>query len=152
MERTRALEQWSTDEIIDAVQRRLLADPETAAYLADPGTAVTDDAGGVAVEAFRAWLRVALEGPLDAEMAAHLASVGAAHVHTRNAADARIMARYLLIIMNRALARIIETVGYSAEDPADVARMAMAWSKRIAIELDLLFAVYGATAATAHWY
>jgi hypothetical protein len=141
--------------VADVVYEQLLSRPETAVHFVRDGS--RGGRGGRAYvaersDALQAWLRLAVEAPLDEELAAHLAGIGRSHTARGGDPGVRVKGRFLLAAMSVVQAALADVLAREAESPREAARTIAAWNKLLMVHLDLLLAVYGAAEGNPHWY
>jgi hypothetical protein len=140
------------DEIVAAVYRQMLAQPETAMHFAGSNGVIDPQRVAMRRAAFSAWLRSVVGDPMDASTGEYLATIGHAQVRPRDAAEHRVKARHLVRTVSQVQTMFIAILASTIDEPDRLGRCAAAWCKRLIIHLDLLLAVYGATESSAHWY
>ncbi len=140
------------DAIAAGLYARLLSHPETADFftLADgrPDRAHVD----ARAETFKVWLQTAIEAPLDERAATYLASVGRAHTGRGGNPQTRVKGRYLLAAISIIYAELIGVLDREIADRRLFVDTVTAWSKLLALHLDLFLAVYGSAEGNPHWY
>ena len=144
------------DAIADAVHEMLMRDAGTASYFSaarDDGTAH----GSAHRDLVRDWLRCLIDDPLDADAATAIARIAHEHIRPRDDDARPVPARYMAAVLARIADDItgilVRSDGTDGSDGiGDLAAAASAWSKRCALQLDLMLAVYSSTQGSAHWY
>ena len=152
VQRTRGFIRPHVDEIAGGISRELRSHPETADYFAKAAPSSEGEQVGLSMETFKEWLASAVDDELDATTADYLASFGHAQVRPRNESGKAMKARFFVLSMSRVQCSLIAILSANIADPAELGACAAAWSKRLWIHLDLLFAVYSATEGSPHWY
>ena len=135
-----------------ATQPGTSGDPEPVAELAEAAAEVRDIWPGTNAETVERCMWVCFERPFTPSMTDELAAVAHDPVRPRVPGQPPLKAHYLTAAIARCFAGFVEELGAAIDDPNELARCAAAWSKRLAIELDVVLAVYAAAARTPNWY
>jgi hypothetical protein len=136
------------ETLVDRVYARLLAEPETAAYLVDhDGHADRPSRAG----SLRAWLVATLANPLDTGAATELAAIGRAHTRRGGSMPLSIKGRYMLV-MSAILQEEMATMLAATTPRDDWLRAITSWNKLMLIHLDIFLAVFSGGEANPHWY
>ena len=149
---TRAILLPRAEAIAGAVYSNLLVHPETAGYFSEPGGEPDGAHLQRRAETLMAWLRAAIESPLDEETARYLASVGRAHTRRSERMGSPVKGRYLLTTVCFVQTALIGLLDERIPDRQELLATIAAWNKLLMIHLDLFLAVYSAGERSARWY
>jgi hypothetical protein len=138
--------------VVEHVYDRLTEQPETASAFARPDGRVDRTLLEERSRSLQAWLRMAIEAPLDARFAAQLAGIGRAHTRRGGSPSVRVYGRYLLIAMSIVMSELTMLLSAALTDSAELGAAVSSWNKLLMIHLDLFLAVYGAAEGNPHWY
>lgn len=139
------------DAIADTVHELLTRDAGSASYFSD-AHADGDTRGAAHGALVREWLRCLIDDPLDAGAAAAIARTAHEHIRPRDDDARPVPARYMAAVLARVADGITATLVANGDVVADLAAAVSAWSKRCALHLDLMLAVYSSTQGSPHWY
>jgi hypothetical protein len=138
--------------IADEVHAMLTRDSGSASYFRDAHEDHGDARGAAHRDLVREWLRCLVDDPLDADAASAIARIAHEHIRPRDNDARPIPARYMAAVLARVADDITAILVHSDEGVADLAAAVSAWSKRCALHLDLMLAVYSSTQGSPHWY
>lgn len=140
------------DAIADAVYEYLLSHPETAVHFTQPDGRPDRAHLSARADSLKAWLKMAIEAPLDDQLSAYLAGIGRAHTRRGGSPVARVRGRYLVVTMSFVQTALVGLLDPAIGDRGELLATIIAWNKLLMIHLDMFLAVYGSAEANPHWY
>ena len=149
---TAALIRRRMEAIVEGAVTHFLSRPEIAGTMTSASGAIDHEALGRQRSAFRRWLISVVDAPLDAALAEELAAIAHDYVRPRDPAVGRVRARGVVAMVSFAMTAIIEALTAHMADAASLGPAIAAWTKLLAVHLDIFLAVFSSTERSPHWY